>query len=227
MRLHLAATAIIIATLLGQAALAQDGVLPVYAITYLEVAPSSVAEARQLILTYSADAQKASGAVQIETLQRIGYASHFALIEQWQSQKSKDDYAAGAATATFRKALAPLRVAAYDERIYAPLAVGPASAPTSDTVAILTHVDVIPTAKDAGAAKVKEFADQSRGKMGNLRFDALVQTSRANHMTVIEFWDTQAAKEAHISTAAARSYRGDLYPISGSLYDERAYKPLR
>ena len=201
--------------------------MPVYAITYLEVAPSSVAEARQLILTYSADAQKASGAVQIETLQRIGYASHFALIEQWQSQKSKDDYVAGAATATFRKALAPLRVAAYDERIYAPLAVGPASAPTSDTVAILTHVDVIPTAKDAGSAKVKEFADRSRGKTGNLRFDVLVQASRANHMTVVEFWDTQAAKEAHISTAAARSYRGDLYPISGSLYDERAYKPLR
>jgi quinol monooxygenase YgiN len=227
MRMHLAATAFIIASLFGHAALAQDGVLPVYAITYLEVAPSSAAEARQLILTYSADARNASGAVQIEALQRIGYASHFALIEQWQSQKSKDDYAASAATAAFRKALAPLRVAAYDERIYAPLSVGPARARTSDTVAVLTHVDVIPTAKDAGAAKVKEFADQSRDKMGNLRFDALVQTTRANHMTVIEFWDAQASKEAHISTAAARSYREDLYPISGSLYDERAYKPLR
>jgi quinol monooxygenase YgiN len=226
MRLHFAATAIIIATLLGHAALAQDGVQPAYAIIYIEVAPASVAEARQLILTYSANARKASGAVQIDALQRIGYASHFALIEQWQSQKSRDDYAAGADATTFRKALAPLQVAAYDERSYAPLAVGPSLPPTSDTVAILTHVDVIPTAKDAGAAKVKEFADHSRGKMGNLRFDALVQTSRANHMTVIEFWDTQASKESHISAAAARSFREDLYPISGSLYDERAYKLL-
>ena len=227
MRLHFATTAIIMASLLGHAALAQESVQPAYAITYIEVAPNSVAEARQLILTYSADARKASGAVQIDALQRIGYASHFALIEQWQSQKSKDAYAAGAATKAFREALAPLRIAAYDERLYAPLAVGPALPATSDTVAILTHVDVIPTAKDAGAVKVKEFADQSRGKTGNLRFDALVQTSRANHMTVIEFWDTQASKEAHISTAAARSYREDLYPISGSLYDERAYKLLR
>jgi quinol monooxygenase YgiN len=226
MRLHFAATAFMIASLLGHAALAQDGVQPIYAITYIEVAPKSAAEARQLILTYSADARKASGAVQIDALQRIGYASHFALIEQWQSQKSKDAYAATAATTTFREALAPLRIAAYDERIYAPLAVGSSLPATSDTVAILTHVDVIPTAKDAGAAKVKEFADQSRGKMGNLRFDALVQTSRANHMTVIEFWDTQAGKEAHISMPAARSFRQDLYPISGSLYDERAYKLL-
>jgi quinol monooxygenase YgiN len=227
MRLHFAATAIIIATLLGHAALAQDGVSPVYAITYLEVAPNSAAEARQLILTYSADARKASGAVQIEALQRIGYASHFALIEQWQSQKSRDDYAAADAAMAFGKALAPMRSAAYDERGYAPLSVGPSLPAPSGAVAILTHVDVIPTAKDAGSAKVKEFADRSRGKMGNLRFDVLVQTSRANHMTVVEVWNSQADKDAEVSTAAARSFREDLHPMSGSLYDERAYKLLR
>jgi quinol monooxygenase YgiN len=222
-RLHFAATAIIMANLLGTA-LAQDGVQPVYAVTYIEVAPGVAAQARQLILTYSAAARKASGAVAIDALQRIGYASHFALIEQWQSQKSRDDYAAADAATAFRKALAPLQSAAYDERGYAPLAVGPSLPATPDTVAILTHVDVIPTAKDAGAAKVKEFAGQSRGKMGNLRFDALVQSSRANHMTVVEFWNTLADKDAHISTAAARSFREDLYPMSGSLYDERAYR---
>jgi quinol monooxygenase YgiN len=226
MRLHIAVTAIIMASLLG-GALAQDGVKPIYAITYIEVAPSFAPEARQLILTYSADARKASGAQAIDALQRVGYAGHFALIEQWQSQKSKDDYAAADAATAFRKALAPLQSAAYDERIYAPLAVGPSLPATSDTVAILTHVDVIPTAKDAGAAKVGEFAGQNRGKMGNLRFDALVQSSRANHMTVVEFWNTPADQQAHISTAAARSFRDGLYPISGSLYDERAYRLLR
>jgi quinol monooxygenase YgiN len=225
MRLHFAASAVVIASLLGHAAVAQDGFQPVYAITYLEVAPASVAAARQLILTCSADARKAPGALQIDALQRIGDGSPFALIEQWRSQKPKDDYAA-AATTTFREALAPLRIAAYDERIYAPLAVGPPMPSTSDTVAILIHVDVIPTAKDPGAAKVNEFADQRRGKVGNLRFDALVQTSRAN-MTVTELWDTLANKEAHISTAAARSFWADLYPISGGLYDERAYELLR
>jgi quinol monooxygenase YgiN len=226
MRLQIAATAIIMASLLG-AALAQDGVQPVYAITYIEVAPNVAAQARQLILTYSASARKAAGAVEIDALQRIGYAGHFALIEQWQSQKAKDDYAAADAATSYRKALAPLRSAAYDERGYAPLAVGPSLPATSDTVAILTHVDVVPTAKDAGAAQVKQFADQGRGKMGNLRFDALVQTSRANHMTVVEFWKTPADQQAHISTPAARSFREDLYPISGSLYDERTYTLLR
>jgi quinol monooxygenase YgiN len=226
MRLHFAATVIIMASLLG-AALAQDGVQSVYAITYIEVAPTVAAQARQLILTYSASARKAAGAVEIDALQRIGYPGHFALIEQWQSQKSKDDYAAADAATAYRKALAPLRSAAYDERVYAPLSVGASLPVTPDTVAILTHVDVIPTAKDAGVAQVKQFADQSRGKMGNLRFDALVQTSRANHMTLVEFWKTAADQQAHISTAATRSFRENLYPISGSLYDERAYRLLR
>jgi quinol monooxygenase YgiN len=226
MRLHVAAAAVIMANLLG-AALAQDAVQPVYAVSYIEVAPGVSALARQLILTYGANARKAPGAVAIDALQRIGYAGHFALIEQWQSQKSKDDYAATDAATSFRKALAPLQSAVYDERSYAPLAVGPSLPPTSDTVAILTHVDVIPTAKDAGAAKVKEFAGQSRGRMGNLRFNALVQSSRANHMTLVEFWNTLADQAAHISSAAARSFREDLYPISGSLYDERAYRLMQ
>jgi quinol monooxygenase YgiN len=227
MRLQIAATAIMMAGLLG-AALAQDGVSPpVFAVTYIEVAPGVASQARQLILTYSAAARKASGAVAIDAMQRIGYAGHFALIEQWQSQKSKDDYAAADAATAFRKVLAPLQSAAYDERAYAPLSVGPSLPAIPDTVAILTHVDVIPTGKDAGAARVREFVAQSRGNSGNLRFDALVQSSRANHMTVVEFWNTPADQQAHISTAATRSFREDLYPISGSLYDERAYRLVR
>lgn len=231
----LAACAVIIASLLASgraapaqdAARAQDDAQPVYVVTYIEVAPSFVTEARQLILTYSSDARQAPGAVQVDALARSGYSHHFALVEQWQSQKSRDVYAATDAAAKFRGALDPLRSAGYDERIYAPLAVGRSLPATSDPVVLLTHVDLIPTAKDAGIARVKGFAEQTRGKMGNLRFDVLVQASRPNHLTTIEVWDSAADQEAEISTAAARSFREDLLPMSGSLYDERAYRLLR
>jgi quinol monooxygenase YgiN len=229
MRLCFAVTAVIVATMsgLGHGALAQGDAPPVYAVSYIEVAPNFAAKARQLVAAYGAEARKAPGAIEIVALQRIGYASHFALIEQWQSQKSKDSFAATDAALAFGKALAPMRSAAFDERGYAPLSVGRSLPAPSGAVAFLTHVDVIPTAKDAGTAKVKEFADRSRGKTGNLRFDVVVQASRANHMTVVEVWDSQADKDAEVSGAAARSFREDLYPMSGSLYDERAYKLLR
>jgi quinol monooxygenase YgiN len=235
MRLPFAAFAVIVASLLGHGraalaqdtALGQDDVQPVYVVTYIEVVPRFVTEARQLILTGSSEARQAPGAVQVDALQRIGYSHHFALVEQWQSKKSRDEYAATDAVAKFRKALGPLQSAGYDERIYTPLSVGPSLPATSDPVVILTHVDVLPTAVDAGTASLKGLAEQSRGKMGNLRFDVLVQASRPNHMTIIEAWDSPADKVAEISTPAARSFREDLLPMSGSPYDERAYRLLR
>jgi quinol monooxygenase YgiN len=93
-------------------------------------------------------------------------------------------------------------------------------------VVALTHVDLIPTFKDIGVPKVKEFAEQGRTISGNLRFDVLAQANRANHMTVVESWSTMAAKDAHIAEPFVKSFRETLMPMSGSLYDERVYSPL-
>jgi quinol monooxygenase YgiN len=91
----------------------------------------------------------------------------------------------------------------------------------------VTHVDVVPPALAPGTGSVKAFVEQGRGATGNRRFDAWTQTSRQNHMTVVETWDAMAAKNAWISTAVAKTFREGLHPMSGALYDERAYKVLR
>jgi quinol monooxygenase YgiN len=229
MHRYLAATilAIVGSLCLGRAALAQDAPQPTYVIAYLEIAPGHAAEARQLILAYSADASQASGAVHVDALERIAYSSHFALIEQWQSPAAKQAYASTDAAVKFRAALGPLQSAAFDERIHSPLSVAPSSPSSVDPLVIVTHVDLIPTVVDVGVGKVKAFVEQGRNAAGNRRFDVLTQTSRKNHMTIVEHWDTQASKDAWISTTVARSFREELQPMSGSLYDERAYKPLQ
>ena len=212
---------------LGQAALAQDAAQPVYIVTYMEVAPDSASEARQLILGYANEARKASGAVQVDALQRISDPGHFALIEQWQSQGAKQAFAATDPVTKFRAGLNPLQSAAYDERIHAALSVGPSTPASGDPVVILTHVDVVPTQVEPGTAKVKSFVEQGRSAKGNRRFDDVVQLTRKNHFTVIESWDSLADKNAWISTKTARAFREELQPMSGALYDERAYKLLR
>jgi quinol monooxygenase YgiN len=229
MHRSLVATTMIMAGLFGhvRAALAQDIVQPVYVIAYVEVAPAVSSAARQLILAHSVDAAKASGAVQVDALQRIDYPNHFALVEQWQSQGARQAYATTEDLVKFRAALGQLQSAPYDERIHSSLSIGPSMPAPADTVVIVTHVDIIPTSLDAGTGKVRSFVEQGRGTSGNRRFDALVQTSRKNHMTIVESWDSLAAKNAWISTPAARSFREELQPMSGSLYDERAYRPLR
>jgi quinol monooxygenase YgiN len=210
----------------GQTAFAQDAAQPVYIVTYTEVAPSAASEAGKLILAYASEARKASGAVQIDALQRISDSHHFALIEQWQSLNAKQAFAATDPATRFRAALNPLQSAAYDERIHTALSVGPSMPASGDPVVILTHVDVIPTQVEPGTAKVKGFVEEGRTAKGNRRFDDLVQISRKNHFTVVESWDSLADKNAWISTKTAAAFRQELQPMSGALYDERAFKLL-
>ncbi len=234
MQRYFIATVTIMAALFGsgRAVLAQDTAQSttaqsVYVITYIEVAPASTSAARQLIFDHSIDARKAAGAVQVDALQRLDYPHHFALVEHWQSPSAKQAFASTDLVAKFRNALSPMQSAAYDERIHSALSVGPSTPPSADPVVIVTHVDVVPTAVAAGSGSVKAFVEQGRGASGNRRFDAWTQTSRQNHMTVVETWDAMAEKNAWISTVTAKSFREGLHPMSGSLYDERAYKLLR
>jgi quinol monooxygenase YgiN len=212
---------------LGAAGLAQDASQPVYIVSYVEVAPKAAAEARKLFLAYTSDARKASGAVQIDALQRISDPGHFALIEQWQSLAAKQAFAATDPATRFRAALDPLQSAAYDERMHAALSVGASKPLSDDAIVILTHVDVVPKEVEPGTARVKGFVEEGRNASGNLRFDDVVQANRKNHFTVIEAWKSPADKSEWISSKTARTFREELQPMSGALYDERVYRLVR
>jgi quinol monooxygenase YgiN len=209
----------------GPIARAQDASQPVTIVTYAEVAPAKAAEAKKLIVAYAAAARKADGAVQIDAAQRISDPGHFALVEQWKSLAAKQAFAATDACTKYRAALDPLRSAAYDERIHNALSVGPSK--PGGTILVLTHVDVVPTQVEPGTAKVKAFVEEGRNAAGNLRFDDVVQANRKNHFTVIETWKTPPDKSAWISTKTARTFREELQPMGGALYDERVFRILQ
>jgi len=211
----------------GEIARAQDAAQPVTIVVYTEVAPAKAADAKKLILAYAAEARKAKGATEITALQRISNPGHFALIEQWQSQADKQAFASTDATTKYRAALDPLRSAAYDERIHNAQAVGPSKPASGDAVVVLTHVDVIPAQLEPGTAKVKAIVEEGRAAAGNLRFDDVVQANRKNHFTVIETWKSQEDDNAWISSKAARTFREELQPMAGALYDARVFRILR
>jgi quinol monooxygenase YgiN len=210
----------------GAPACAQDTSQPVTIVTYAEVAPAKSAEARKLVLAYAAAARKADGAVQVDVGQRISDPGHFGIVEQWKSLAAKQAFASTEATTKFRAALDPLRSAAYDERIHNALSVGPSKPAPTGAIMVLTHVDVVPTQVDPGTAKVKAFVEEGRSASGNLRFDDVVQANRKNHFTVIEAWESASDKSAWISGKSARTFREELQPMGGALYDERVFKVL-
>src|SRR5262249_22381641 len=117
-KLLLAATIALTATVgTSGAARAQATDQPTYVVTYFEVAPKAIADTRGLLATHCTDARKASGLLEIDTLQRLGRANHFAILEKWQSAKAREDYAATDTAKSFVAGLGPVLISGYDERL--------------------------------------------------------------------------------------------------------------
>ena len=108
---------------------------------------------------------------------------------------------------------------------------------------IVTYVEAAPS--DIAEAKklIRQHSADSRKEAGNLRFDALTQANRPNHMMVVEVWKSSRAQKRHTVTKAVKDFRDELAgippgggvpsdptvllnPLSGSLYDERLYRSI-
>ncbi len=210
-----------------------------YAISYIEVEPAQAGAARRLLARYR-DALKDSAlkdgrALEFAVFEQIGRPNHFAIVEQWPSARAREDNALSDANREFRTSLAPLLIAPYDERPHFSLSSGALSAGSKAATAaaaptgvyVITHVDLVPPKREEGAAEVRKITEASRGTAGNIRYDALVQASRLNHLTLVEAWTDAPAQEAHSAAGPTRSFRAALGPLGGALYDERLYVPLK
>ena len=231
---------------------------PYFIVTYIEVAPSEAQKAAGLLKKHSAASKKQAGNLRFEALQGTGRRNHFLLLEAWQDQSAREAHARTARTVAFRKALQPLLYSPYDERPHAGLvAADPAKVAKSGsgTVYAVTHVDIIPPEQfppckrqinesgPCGNALVEKVVADSRKHTGNLRFDALTQSNRPNHMTIVEMWQSKKDHEAHTVHADTKRFRDGLSgvapgsgvaddpllvinPLSGSLYDEQLYASI-
>jgi quinol monooxygenase YgiN len=231
---------------------------PFYIVTYVEVDPSAAAKAEKLIGKHGADSRKDAGNLRFEVLQRTGRRNHFIILEAWSDQAARDSHAKAVHTLAFRKALQPLLYSPFDERAHVGLIAGdPKKEPKAGkgAVYVLTHVDIIPPEQFApckrqvketgpcGNDLVTQLVAAGRKGEGNLRFDALTQANRPNHMEIVEVWKTSAAQHKHTVSKPVKDFRDELSgippgsgvpsdptvllnPLTGSLYDERLYTSI-
>jgi len=218
---------VMLATLPAGDARAQ-GAEAFYVVTYIEVMPSSARQAATMLREYGDASRRQDGNLRLELLQRTDRPSHFVVLAAWKDQKAFDAHAAAASTKQFRDKLAPHLSSGYDERPHGGLSIGDVKADAGKTAVVaVTHVDFIPPKKDDGIAASKALADATRKSEKPVRFEILQQSSRPNHLTFVEIWPSQKAIEAHWVTDATKKFRTETLPMSGSLYDERIYRPLR
>ncbi|HEY9465118.1 MAG TPA: antibiotic biosynthesis monooxygenase [Vicinamibacterales bacterium] len=201
-----------------------------YAVSYIEAMASSTGRAIALLKQYRDSSAKQDGFVSIEVFEQLGRPGHFALFEVWRDQKAFEVRDA-AVQQQLRDALQPLRVSDYDQRPYKAISVGPTGGDNrrggraaASQVIVISHVDVAPNPQVA--VMLKDLAEASRKEPGNVRFDVVQHTMRANHFTVVEVWRDQKALDAHVAAPHTRQYRDTLQPMTGSPLDERVYKSI-
>ena len=196
----------------------------VYAVSYVEVMPSARAMAIAALKQYRDASRKQEGYGRLDLFEQIGWPGHFAVFESWRDQQAFEAHNA-AAQKPLLDALQPIRVSGFDQRPYKTLTVAPAApGPAGGTISVVSHVDV--SQDPRVPVMLRQLAEASRQEDGNLRFDVVQHTMRANHFTVIETWRNQKALDAHTAAAHTRQYRDELQPMTGSPLDERVHKPI-
>jgi len=191
-----------------------------YAVAYVEARASAAGSARAALKEYR-DGLQRQGSARIAVFEQVGRPGHFAIFERWRDQAALDTRDA-ATRKRLLDALEPIRVSGYDERPYKTLSTAPETANSErKSVYVVAHVDVAPN--PAVAPLLARLAEESRKEPGNLRFDVVQHTMRANHFTVIEHWRSQAALDSHVAATHTRQYRDELQPLTGSPLDERVY----
>jgi quinol monooxygenase YgiN len=216
---------IFVAAALAQSAHAQGSA--VYVATYVEVMPGAATNGIALLQAYRDASRKENGNLRFDALQEIARPNRFVILEAWEAKAALDGHGAAVAAQQFRSRLKAIESAPYDERINNPLFAGQARDESlTGAVYVVTHVDVVPSGKDACIAALHDMSLDTPKDTGNITYEALQQSNRANHFTVIEAWTDQNAVDAHAAAAHTRAFREKLAPIAGAIYDERLYKAL-
>ena len=192
-----------------------------HAVSYVEVNPSAKAAAVTALKGYHAASRMQEGFVRFEAFEQVGRPGHFVFIETWRDQAAFDGRSA-AIQKQLTDALQPLRLSDIDRRPYKTTTVAPIGKTTRDTVYVINHVDASP--QPQLPMLLQRLADDSRRDDGNLRFDIIQHTQRANHYTVIEAWRDRKAADAHAIAPHTKQYREEFAPMAGSPVDERLFE---
>jgi Antibiotic biosynthesis monooxygenase len=112
-----------------------------------------------------------------------------------------------------------------DTRFYAVAYVEAMASSSPKAIALLKQYREASTTHD-GFMSIELFEQIGRPGQGNVRFDVVQHTMRANHFTVVEVWRDQKALDAHVTAPHTRQYRDTLQPMTGSPLDERVYKSV-
>jgi quinol monooxygenase YgiN len=89
---------------------------------------------------------------------------------------------------------------------------------------VITHIDLVGPAADAGRELLQGFATTLRSDPGLVRCDVLQQVFRKNHYELLSVWKDDGAYAAHLALPSTREFRDALHPMLGAPFDDRQHR---
>jgi quinol monooxygenase YgiN len=198
----------------------------IYIVTYSEVQHAFVSQFIGLAQQYRQASGDEEANAEMTVLQEMYRPNRFVVLEEWESEPAFLAHQHLEHVVRFQSGLKDIYNSPSDQRVHNGFAVGPRQFTGPAHLFVVTHVDVPPPRKDETEALLRSAAEQSRGDLGNTRYDVFQQITRPNHFTVLSVWNDEASLASHQTAPRTRTFRETLGPMLGALYDERLYKPL-
>src|SRR5271169_2583673 len=123
----------------------QTGGEAVYAVTYLDVAASSLGRGVDLLKQYRESSRHEAANLEFIVLQETGRPNRFAIVEGWKDQSAFDAHQKARSTAQFEEALKAIRNSPPNQHVLHAFATGSARAERpSGALYMVEHIDFLP-----------------------------------------------------------------------------------
>jgi quinol monooxygenase YgiN len=198
-----------------------------YMVVYFEVRQDGENATANALSAYRDATRAAPGIVDVGVFQEEGQSNRFMLTETWQDEAASDGHDNTPEKATLLRALEPLQIVPPDGRMHRAFMVDADRSEQGAGLFVMTHLDVAPPFFAPLQEPLAPYIAASRNDAGNADFSVLQAVApRQNHLTVLEAWASREALESHRTAAHTISFREEILPILGALYDERIYRRL-
>jgi quinol monooxygenase YgiN len=206
---------------------AQTGAGAVYAVTYLDVAATSVTQGIALLKKYRELSSNEEGNLEFTVLEETIRLNRFVIFEGWNDQGAFDAHTRAASSSKFQEALAPIRNSPPFSMMQYTFATAPARGKSSPrALYMVEHMDFKSSFASTAQSLVKALAEASQKEEGVIRYDAYHWGD--HHYAIVAIWQNSKAFDAHEAAAHTRRFRNATTMPAGrfDFYEERLYKSI-
>lgn len=219
---------------MGDASLAQAPaqVRPVagslYAVTYIDVAVTSVPQGLAALRRFRDASRREAGNLEFTVLQETLRPNRFVIFEGWSDATAFDNHAKGASEAQLQEALKavliapPLQMAPFHTFVTAPVR----GVPGPEAVYMVEHMDFWPYFTDSAERLVRALGHASEKQADLVRYD--VYQWRGHHFNTMAIWPNARAFEEYQAAESTRQFRKGSEVLGGriDIYEGKLYKPI-